>query len=206
MKKEGDLMQKKCPMRCFAVFFLLLLMTCFGSAQNRRDQYDQPEKLAEITGVKPGMIIGEAGAGRGYLTFYLAELVGPEGRIYANDIDSWSLRLLNERCQREGVTNIETVKGEVDDPLFPVGNLDMVVMLRALHDFTEKEAWLLNLKKYIKPEAHLVIFEEEDSHTKMSEKFMKELAERTGYELLKHVHLHNGIWLYLLRADQHNLK
>jgi tRNA A58 N-methylase Trm61 len=43
------------------------------------------------------MIIGEAGAGDGYLTFFLSRRVGASGRIYANDIDPGSLRRLEDR-------------------------------------------------------------------------------------------------------------
>ena len=88
--------------------------------------------------------------------------------------------------------------GETDDPLFPVNNLDKVVMLRALHDFTEKVAWLRNLKKYMKPGALLIIFEEEDFHTRMSEEEITEIADEAGYTLLERTHLHNGIYLYKL--------
>ena len=167
--------------------------------QSRRDRIDKPEVLAEAAGIEPGMIIGEGGAGNGYLTFYLAERTGPEGKVYANDINERSLRSLNARRRREGVTNIETVQGEIDDPLFPVVNLDRVVMLRALHDFTEKVAWLRNLKKYMKPDAVLVIFEEEDYHTDMSEEEITEIADAAGFTLIERTHLHNGIYLYKLR-------
>jgi len=66
-------------------------------AQDSREQRDQPEKLLDVAGVKPGMIIGEAAAGDGYLTFFLSRRVGASGRIYANDIDPGSLRHLEDR-------------------------------------------------------------------------------------------------------------
>lgn len=173
-----------------------------AACQSRRDRIDKPEVLADAAGIEPGMIIGEGGAGSGYLTFYLAERAGPEGKIYANDISSGSLRSLRTRCQREEVTNIETVQGDIDDPLFPVNNLDRVVMLRALHDFTEKAAWLRNLKKYMKPDALLIIFEEEDYHTQMSEERITGIADASGFTLIERTHLHNGIYLYKLKIAE----
>ena len=116
-------------------------------AQSRRDKRDQPEKLLDIAGVKPGMSVGEAGAGSGYFTFHISRRVGDRGKVYANDIDESSLQNLTDRCEREGVENIETVLGEIADPCFPVSDLDMVTMLYAFHDFTEKEQWLRNVKK-----------------------------------------------------------
>ncbi len=151
---------KKASIIVFIVIFGAILCLAFiGSAQSRRDKRDQPEKLMDIAGVKPGMSIGEAGAGRGYLTFHLSRRVGEIGQIYANDIDEKSLQYITDRCEREGVKNIETVLGEIADPYFPVTDLDMVVMIYAFHDFTKKEAWLKNVKKYMKMDASLVIFD-----------------------------------------------
>ena len=192
-------MRKKITCIAIAIILSALSNISASACQSRRDRIDKPEVLAEAVGIEPGMIIGEGGAGSGYLTFYLAERTGPEGKVYANDISSGSLRRLEARCRSEGVTNIEIVQGEIDDPLFPVTNLDRVVMLRALHDFTQKVAWLRHLKKYMKPEALLIIFEEEDYHTDMSEEKITEIADAAGYTLLERTHLHNGIYLYKLR-------
>ena len=195
-------MKKKIAVIALVLVWTACLNVCAEALQSRRDRIDKPEVLAEAAGIRPGMIIGEGGAGSGYLTFYLAERTGPEGKVYANDINAGSLRSLGSRCQKEGVTNIETVQGDSDDPLFPNGNLDRVVMLRALHDFTEKVAWLRNLKKYMKPDALLIIFEEEDYHTQMSEEKITEIADAAGFTLIERTHLHNGIWLYKLKIAE----
>ena len=62
-----------------------------------RDSWQQPEMVMDTLGIKSGMIIGEAGAGRGYFTFKLAERVGETGKIYANDISRSSLNYLRNR-------------------------------------------------------------------------------------------------------------
>ena len=196
------MMKKKIAIISLVFFSIGCLTLSAVACQSRRDRIDKPDVLAEAAGITPGMIIGEGGAGSGYLTFYLAEKTGPEGMVYANDISARSLRSLEARCRREGVTNIETVQGKIDDPLFPTSNLDRVVMLRALHDFTEKVAWLRNLKKYMKPDALLIIFEEEDYHTDMSEKEITEIADAAGYTLLERTHLHSGIYLYRLKISE----
>jgi ubiquinone/menaquinone biosynthesis C-methylase UbiE len=78
----------------FLVFLAPLLVLCSADralCQKGRETWQPPEAIMDSVGVKPGMIIGEPGAGRGYLTFYLAKRVGDKGRIYANDIDKSSL-------------------------------------------------------------------------------------------------------------------
>lgn len=113
----------------------------------------------DTAGVKPGMIIGEVGAGYGYFTFKLAERVGESGKIYANDISSRALRGIRSHCEREGITNIETILGEVEDPLLPQCEMDMVFIVNAFHDFEKPVALLNNLAASIKPKGTVVILD-----------------------------------------------
>jgi ubiquinone/menaquinone biosynthesis C-methylase UbiE len=151
----------------------------------------QPDKIMDVIGVKSGMIIGEAGAGEGYFTFKLSRRVGETGRIYANDINSKVLKVIQDRCQREEIKNITTILGEVTDPLFPVGKLDMVFMIAAFHDFEKPVEWLENVKACMKPEATLVIVEKDPDkcgygrdHYMTREDILK-TVESAGYRLLK---------------------
>jgi len=75
---------KKLKFITLLLLSVLALFSSFNLAQsNRRDARVQPEKVMDVIGVKPGMVIGEAGAGRGYLTFKLSRRVGETGMIYA---------------------------------------------------------------------------------------------------------------------------
>lgn len=127
-------------------------------ASNTRDKHHQPEKVMDVVGVKPGMIIGEVGAGTGYFTFKLAKRVGDLGHVYANDISRSSLQSLESRRDREGVTNIDTIIGEVENPLLPEG-LDMVFIVNAFHDLADPVALLNNLADSLKPNASVVIID-----------------------------------------------
>jgi len=79
---------------------------------------DIPQAM-DAVGIAPGMIVGEAGAGDGYFTLPMARRVGPEGVVYANDISRRALNSLAAHAGRERLSNIHTVEGAVDDPLFP---------------------------------------------------------------------------------------
>ena len=69
--------------------FLSLLVVLFplndSLGETRREEWQPPDKIMDAIGVKPGMVIGEPGAGRGYMTFYLAKRVGKEGKVYRGD-------------------------------------------------------------------------------------------------------------------------
>ena len=126
------------------------------------EERQPPEEVMDAIGVRPDMIIGEVGAGRGRYTVHLASRVGHSGKIYANDISEDALAYLRQRCERDNIQNIEIILGEVDDPLFPDGSLDMAIMVWVYHMLEKPVPLLKNLKPSLKPGATLVILDPPD--------------------------------------------
>jgi SAM-dependent methyltransferase len=122
-----------------------------------------PSKVLPAIGVKPGMTIGEIGAGRGRYTVFLAKETGPKGKVLANDIDEISLAYLRGRCRRSGITNVETITGKMDDPLFPDNSLDMAFMVLVYHMLDHPDSFLANIRHSLKSGASLIILDPIDS-------------------------------------------
>jgi len=162
---------------------------CYGQVD--RETWQPPVKIMDSIGVKLGMRIGEAGAGNGYFTFPLARRVGSKGMIFANDISSSSLNVIRERAVSEDLVNIKIVLGEIEDPLFPEKNLDMIVMVYVLHMLERPIPFLKNLNQYLKPGGLLVIIERnttvERAHypSFMAKSQILETISKTGFELNK---------------------
>lgn len=131
----------------------------FGQTPSARDRNEQPERVMEAVGLQPGMTVGEVGAGHGYFTFWLARRVGPAGKVYANDISRSALSAIKRRCQDEDITHIDTILGEVEDPLFPDRALDMVFIVNAFHDLAKPVELLDNLLPSLKRDATVVIMD-----------------------------------------------
>ena len=157
------------------------------------------DKAMDAIGVAPGMVIGEAGAGEGYFTLPMARRVGPAGIVYANDISTRALRTLEQHSTRDGLANIRTVVGDVDDPLFPQRDLQMVVVVYAFHDFSHPVEWLVNLKAYLRPGATVAIIDLDPAQGAEAHFWSRERVERhaseAGYELTKAV---DGISAHLI--------
>jgi len=148
----------------FGQSFLLNAQTDLSEGWEIKEAERQPpKKIMDAVGVKPGMIIGEVGAGRGRFTVYLAREVGPSGKIYANDINENSLAYLKERCKKNGFKNVEIITGKEDDPLLPDKSLDMVIMVYVYHHLSKPDDVMKNIKHSLKPNATLVILEMRDS-------------------------------------------
>ena len=147
------------------------------------------DRAMDAVGVAPGLIVGEAGAGDGYFTLPMARRVGPAGAVYANDISRRALSSLAESARRESLTNVTTVVGAVDDPLFPRRDFDLVVVVHAFHDFDQPVEWLVKTRKYLRPGGALAIVDCDPSQGAESHFWTRERilghAASAGYEMTK---------------------
>ena len=157
----------------------------------RHNAIQPPDKVMDAIGVEPGWVIAEVGAGRGRYVVHMAERVGSTGKVYANDIDGDALEYLEHRCERDGISNVVTILGEVTDPLLPVGALDMVYMINTYHHLDEPVELMRNIVPGLKPGGILVIIEhdsaklpDEDEHTTTQETLLKQVGE-AGFELVR---------------------
>jgi len=179
------------PVMLVTAVCLLMAAPGVSFGQDDRETWQPPEKIMDAIGVEPGMRIGEAGAGKGYFTFPLARRVGPEGIVFANDISTSSLDVIRNRAADEELGNIEIVVGEVEDPLFPEEDLDMVVMVYVLHMLEKPVEFLKNVRKYIEPGAQLVIIERNTTRERahypsfMTNRQILETMGETGFELAR---------------------
>jgi SAM-dependent methyltransferase len=135
------------------------------AAERKRDAATQQPRLLDIGAVAPGMVVGEVGAGSGYLTFHLAARVGPAGRVYANDILEQAIEVIRSRAAKKGLANVVAVLGAKDDPLFPTNGLERVFFLESFHEIRPPDAFLAKLASYLKPDAKAVIWELESDGT-----------------------------------------
>src|SRR5664279_1581670 len=68
---------------------------------------EQPDKAIALLGIAKGATVADIGAGNGYMTWRLAERVGPAGKVYANDIQPEMLAMLRQDMERRKLKNVE---------------------------------------------------------------------------------------------------
>ena len=159
--------------------------------ESRQTSYQPPETVIKAIGLKEGMIVGEIGAGRGRYSVILAEKVGEEGHVFANDIDQDDLEYLNIRCKRDEISNITTIRGKLKDPLLPRNTLDMIFIVNSYHHFSHPVELLKNAYPALKKGAILAIVEgvpgrygRMSSHATPRETLIEEVEE-AGYRFVK---------------------
>lgn len=161
--------------------------------RSEREREEQPDKALDLMGIRPGMVVGDVGAGTGYMTLRIAKRVGPSGKVYANDIQPEMLDKLNENARRIDLENIETVLGSEADPKLPANKLDLVLMVDVYHELSRPQEMLQSIRRSLKPDGRLVLVEykKEDPAIpirpdhKMNLSDIKTEVEAEGYKLDK---------------------
>ena len=116
--------------------------------------------------------------------------VGVDGKVYANDIDEDVLEKLRRRCEREGITNVEVILGQVEDPLLPRGALDLVFMINVYHHADDPVELVRNAISSLRAGGFLAIVEcdpaktdwGEEHHCTPQDTMLRQLHE-AGYEV-----------------------
>ena len=70
----------------------------------------------DAVGVADGSVVADIGAGAGWFTIRLARRVGPNGIVYAQDVQRQMLEAISRRVAREGLRNVQTRLGKDSMP------------------------------------------------------------------------------------------
>ena len=117
----------------------------------------EAQQLARLMRLKPGMVVGDIGAGSGYFTVRLAGVVGPSGAVVAQDVRRDYLTYLARRIHGLQLTNVKIALGEPHDPRLPKASLDAAILVHMYHEIASPYAFLYNLAPALKPGARVGI-------------------------------------------------
>ena len=127
------------------------------STEDARDRVGEAEQVMQFADVRPGMSVADIGAGEGYYTVRLAPLVGPRGRVLAEDIVPATRDRLAERAQRERLDNVAVKLGAPDNPMLPAASFDRVFLVHMYHEVEAPYAFLWHLREAVKPGGLIVV-------------------------------------------------
>ncbi|GLR47227.1 class I SAM-dependent methyltransferase [Sphingomonas astaxanthinifaciens] len=127
------------------------------STEDARDRVGEFEAVVAAAEVKRGMSVADIGAGEGYYTVRLSPLVGPQGRVLAQDIVPEVRDRLAERVQRERLDNVAVRLGEPADPRLPPASFDRIFLVHMYHEVTDPYAFLWHLSGGLKPGGEVIV-------------------------------------------------
>ncbi|MGH9346042.1 MAG: class I SAM-dependent methyltransferase [Vicinamibacterales bacterium] len=130
-----------------------------SSRDETREEWQKVPEIVQALGIRSGSSVADVGAGGGFFTLRLAEVVGSAGRVYAVDVAEDDLRRLRERTTNAGLRQVEVIAGARDNPRLPDGAIDAVLIVNAYHEMSEHQAMLRAIRRALKPDGDLVIVE-----------------------------------------------
>lgn len=152
-----------------------------------REKEEHTSKLLPPLKIKPGDSVVDMGAGSGYYSFRLADMVGPQGKVYAVDIQPEMLAIIKNRMEKQGVKNIELVKGTESDPKLPARAIDLILMVDVYHEFSHPYEMIEAMMKSLKPRGRLVFVEFRLEDDKVPIKLVHKMTEK---QVLKEMEPH----------------
>ena len=105
----------------------------------------------------------DLGAGTGYIAIPAAKMV--DGLVYALDIDPRMLEVIDTKAQREKITNIKSVKGNIDNIPLPDDSIDIVIASWVLHEVKPLSKPLQQIKRVLKEGGYFLCFEFENKES-----------------------------------------
>jgi ubiquinone/menaquinone biosynthesis C-methylase UbiE len=157
-----------------------------------RDRLRRPERLIAALGLKVGQRVADVGAGQGYLTFRLAEAVGPGGRVVATDIDEKALAILRAHAP----PNVTARKVDANDPGLEAASYDMVLLSEVDHYLADRTDYLRRLAPALAPDGRIAV-----TNRRSFRAPLLAAAARAGYRVTGEVTDLPAHFLVLLRPE-----
>jgi predicted methyltransferase len=123
-----------------------------------RDAWQRPDDIMDHLRIGEGTVVADLGAGGGWFTIRLAHRVGPNGKVYAEDIQPEMIGSIRRRVEREGLKQVEPVLGTPLDPQLPAP-VDVVLIVDAYHEMDDPVTLLRNVRRSLKPGGRVGIVE-----------------------------------------------
>jgi ubiquinone/menaquinone biosynthesis C-methylase UbiE len=107
-----------------------------------------PTALAEL---KPGEVVLDLGSGGGIDVLLSARRVGPTGKAYGLDMTDEMLTLARENQRNSGLSNVEFLKGEIENIPLPDNSVDVIISNCVINLSADKDRVLAEAFRVLKP-------------------------------------------------------
>jgi arsenite methyltransferase len=107
-----------------------------------------PTALAQL---KPGEVVLDLGSGGGIDVLLSAKRVSPGGKAYGLDMTDEMLSLARANQQNSGVSNVEFLKGEIENIPLPKNSVDVVISNCVINLSADKDRVLAETFRVLRP-------------------------------------------------------
>jgi precorrin-6B methylase 2 len=123
-----------------------------------REREELPEVVIAHLELEPDDVVADVGAGSGYFSVRMAPRV-PQGRVLAVDVQPEMIEVLERRRRESGFDHLTPVLGSLTDPKLPDGEVDVVLMVDAYHEFSHPREMMEAIVRSLAPGGRVVLVE-----------------------------------------------
>ena len=124
-----------------------------------RVREEQPERVLDTLGIRPGDVVADVGCGSGYYARRAAARVRPGGMVYCEDIQFEMIEIAKGHAAAEGIEGIIPVLGTATDPMLPEGEIDWVIIADVYHEMSHPEPMLAGIRRALAPGGRVALLE-----------------------------------------------
>jgi len=121
-----------------------------------------PKEVIKQLNLEHGMIVADLGCGTGFLTFEAAKMVGIDGIVYAVDIQSHIISVIESGKKLYGLRNINAVMANLEilgSTGIEDSSVDFVFLATILYQVKKREEVIAEAKRIVKPQGRILIFD-----------------------------------------------
>jgi predicted methyltransferase len=131
-----------------------------AAAEKTKKRAEAISRLAARLGLGKGGVVADIGAGNGPDTWVFAEIVGPTGKIYAEEITDKLVKSLQGEAEKRKLPQVRAVQGRDDDPALPRDTVDLAYMRFVYHHMPKPREMLRGIWRAIKPGGYFVVVDQ----------------------------------------------
>jgi ubiquinone/menaquinone biosynthesis C-methylase UbiE len=159
-----------------------------------RDTWQKPDQIMDSLNIADGAKVADVGAGGGWFTVRLARRVGPNGLVWAEDVQAEMLEAIKRRAAKETLHNVRTIQGSPNDPMLPPGSLDAVLIVEAYQEIQNgnPQEFLQNVRAALRDGGRVGVVDYKKSgggpgpdSPRPDPETVVQVAERAGLRLVK---------------------
>lgn len=159
-----------------------------------RMREERPDLLLAELKLKPGMVVADIGAGSGYHSRRMAEIVGAgvaPGTVYAVDVQPEMVQMLAKLAREPRYATIKPIRSTADNVKLPTDSIDLAIMVDVYHELEYPFEVMRSLVGSLKPGGRVVFVEYRAEDPEVPIKELHKMSER---QIRREAELHALVW------------